>query len=210
MTLGISKQLLPIYDKPMIYYPLAALMLAGIRDILIISTPGRPAALPRLLGDGEQWGISPRLCRAAAARGAGAGLHHRTANSSVTIRCPHPGRQYLLRPWPAGTAGSRRAAHAGRDASSPIASAIRSAMAWCSSTSARDSIEEKPAQRQIELGGDRPLFLRQPGARHCRKPQALRPRELEITDVNRKYLERDAVRGGAAGPRRGVARHRYP
>ena len=57
LTLSVSKQLMPVYDKPMVYYPIASLMLAGIREVLIITTPADQAQFQKLLGDGSQWGI---------------------------------------------------------------------------------------------------------------------------------------------------------
>ncbi len=77
ITKGISKQLIPIFDKPMIYYPISVLMLAGIKEILIISTPFDLPAFKRLLGDGSELRCTLRICRAALPWRFGAGVHHR-------------------------------------------------------------------------------------------------------------------------------------
>jgi glucose-1-phosphate thymidylyltransferase len=191
ITKAISKQLLPVYDKPMIYYPLSVLMLAGIRDILVISTPRDLPQFQRLLGDGSQWGIrlsyaqQPRpdgIARAITIAGDFLG-----GDSSSLILGDNlfygGGLTPLLNRATARTSGATVFAYR-------VSDPQRYGVVNFDAAGRATSLEEKPAvpKSNYALTG---LYFYDGDAFEI--ATRLRPSargELEITDLNRVYLER--------------------
>ena len=175
LTRSTSKQLLPVYNKPMIYYPLSTLMLAGIRDVLIITTPQDQASFERLLEDGRDFGMSIQLRRPAEPRWPRAGVHHR-----ARVRRRQPGRagawrQHLLWRRILRSAAERRGAGYAARRCSAIRSETRSATASSNSTPTGRAIglEEKPAHPKSSFAVTGLYFFDNQVIEIARMPQAV-------------------------------------
>ena len=204
LTLGVSKQMLPVYDKPMIYYPLSMLMLAGIREILVISSPEDLPAFRRLLGDGSRWGIHFEYAEQVQPRGLadafliGAEL---IGPESVGLILGDniffgTGLRDQLRAASALTEGAQIFAY-------PVRDPKNYGVVEFNEEGKAISIEEKPENPRSHFAVPGLYFYDNTVVRIARTIKPSSRAEIEITDVNRVYLERGLLRVRQLG--RGIA-----
>jgi glucose-1-phosphate thymidylyltransferase len=194
LTQSISKQLLPIYDKPMIYYSLSTLMLAGIKDILLISTPEDTSRFEALLKDGSQWGINIQYCEQPSPDGLAQafilgesfiGNHHSTLVLGDNIFYGHDFNQLLLNAKNREEGATIFTYH--------VHDPERYGVAEFDQKNKVVSLEEKPIKPKSNYAVTGLYFYDQDVVQMAKSLKPSRRNELEITDLNQLYLNKNKL-----------------
>ena len=191
VTYGVSKQLLPVYDKPMIYYPLSMLMFAGIRDILIITTPEHERNFRDVLGDGRQWGLNFSYTTQAEPRGlADAFLVGKDFIDGQPVAMTLGDNIFFGR----GLIGLLQSAAKLQDGATIFAYPVRNPHAFGIVEVDKNfkalSIEEKPEKPKSNLAVPGIYFYDSHVSEYAAQLQPSKRGEIEISDLNRVYLEK--------------------
>lgn len=194
MTLAISKQLLPVYDKPMIYYPLTALLMAGIRDVLIITMPDQRAAFERLLGDGADWGINLTYAEQPKPEGLAQAFLIGEAFLGGAPSALVLGDNIFHGP---DFAALCREADARPDGATVFAYRVddphRYGVVEFDKNGVAISLEEKPASPRSNYAVTGLYFYDSNAVEYAKQVKPSPRGELEITDLNKIYMEKGAL-----------------